>query len=69
MMYIGSLEVMTLSEHNKRAHYWARKYWIINNRKEYRKYFAECMRKSMMCNYCLESMSRKEREIYNDKNM
>lgn len=46
--------VLTMSEHNKRAHYIAR---IMRNRFEtYRKAFAYYMSMSMMLNYCKESL-------------
>lgn len=56
-------KVLTMSEHNKRAHSLARKEWILSGRNNYRKYFAKYMRMSMSMNYCLESLSRKEREV------
>lgn len=64
-------EVLTLSEHNRRAHYRARINWRCAQDKEkregikakpYRWYFARAMSISMLYNYCFESMSRDERE-------
>lgn len=60
-MYIGGLEVLTMSEHNKRAHMMARKLWILDGRKNYRKHFGKCMQDSMLLNYCYESLPVNER--------
>lgn len=67
-MYIGGFEVLTMSEHNKRAHFIARELWILDGKKNYRKHFADAMRRSMLINYCYESLNRKEKERLRNEN-
>lgn len=62
-MYVGGLEVLTMSEHNTRAHNIARKLWILDGRKNYKKHFANAMQKSLLMNYCYEGLSEKEKEV------
>lgn len=45
-------DALSWSEHCKRAHRWARKYWILDGKQNYRKHFAGCMSRSLMLNYC-----------------